>query len=364
MLEEQIIRLREELEKERKEHNYCQLERDKIHSFWEITKGQLEQKKAAIRTRDEELEKAVGRHQAEIRMYEQKEKHLLYEQQNRLTKLKAEEVTATKLQEKEQADLENEMRRGMRSLKAALKEQKSSHENYIKKLNLSHDKELTKLTNKFEERVQEIKASYVKKLEKHQREQDLRHKTEIHEIEQRKSAHANTLIKNHEKAFTDLKNFYDDLLRGNVDQISSLQEDVANMEKKETVLASEIAAMRNENERLTELLKATGDTSKLKKQLAKYKQQIPLLDSVKARLKVVEKELKDLKFENEVLEQLLSKVQQERDGLNQKFNEAILEVQQKSGFKNLLLERKLDALTDIVEKKDAQLNEVHASSNL
>ncbi|KAK3506860.1 hypothetical protein QTP70_029530 [Hemibagrus guttatus] len=57
-------------------------------------------------------------------------------------------------------------------------------------------------------------------------------------------------------------------------------------------------------------------------------------------------------------------VQQERDGLNQKFNEAILEVQQKSGFKNLLLERKLDALTDIVEKKDAQLNEARDMNTL
>lgn len=57
-------------------------------------------------------------------------------------------------------------------------------------------------------------------------------------------------------------------------------------------------------------------------------------------------------------------VQQERDELYQKFTKAILEVQQKSGFKNLLLERKLEALTDTLEKKEAQLNEVLAASNL
>lgn len=57
-------------------------------------------------------------------------------------------------------------------------------------------------------------------------------------------------------------------------------------------------------------------------------------------------------------------VQQERDELYQKFTKAILEVQQKSGFKNLLLERKLDALAGTLEKKEAQLNEVLAASNL
>lgn len=59
---------------------------------------------------------------------------MLYEQQNHLTELKAEVVAATKLREKEQTHLENELRRGMHSLKMKLKEQKSSYENNIKNL--------------------------------------------------------------------------------------------------------------------------------------------------------------------------------------------------------------------------------------
>lgn len=47
-----------------------------------------------------------------------------------------------------------------------------------------------------------------------------------------------------------------------------------------------------------------------------------------------------------------------------KFTKAILEVQQKSGFKNLMLERKLSVLNDTLEKKEAQLSEVLAASNL
>ncbi|MBH0219759.1 hypothetical protein GH793_16395, partial [Listeria monocytogenes] len=47
-LEEHIARLREELDREREERNYFQLERDKIHTFWEISKKQLEEKKADL----------------------------------------------------------------------------------------------------------------------------------------------------------------------------------------------------------------------------------------------------------------------------------------------------------------------------
>merc|ERR1712124_94535 len=54
----------------------------------------------------------------------------------------------------------------------------------------------------------------------------------------------------------------------------------------------------------------------------------------------------------------------ERDDLYSNFVKAIHEVQQKSGFKNLLLEKKLKALVDTLEKKEAQLNEVLAASNL
>ena len=60
----------------------------------------------------------------------------------------------------------------------------------------------------------------------------------------------------------------------------------------------------------------------------------------------------------------LFQLQEERDELYSKFVKAIHEVQQKSNFKNLLLEKKLGALADTLEKKEAQLNEVLSASNL
>lgn len=70
-------------------------------------------------------------------------------------------------------------------------------------------------------------------------ELELRRKTEIHEIEevcavyfmcaclilllQCKNAQINTLMKNHEKAFSDIKNYYNDITLNNLALINSLK---------------------------------------------------------------------------------------------------------------------------------------------
>merc|ERR1719192_576756 len=85
---------------------------------------------------------------------------------------------------------------------------------------------------------------------------------------------------------------------------------------------------------------------------------------MKSRLRTLTEDHKALEWEHDVLEQRFEKVQAERDDLYRKFVKAIHEVQQKSNFKNLLLEKKLSALADTLEKKEAQLNEVLSASNL
>lgn len=72
-----MVRLREELDREREERNYFQLERDKVNTFWEITKRQLEERKAEIRNKDREMEDAEERHQVEIKVILLKYKNYL-----------------------------------------------------------------------------------------------------------------------------------------------------------------------------------------------------------------------------------------------------------------------------------------------
>lgn len=364
-LEEHIVRLREELDREREERNYFQLERDKIHTFWEITRRQLEEKKSELRNKDREMEEAEERHQVEIKVYKQKVKHLLYEHQNNISELKAEGSVAMKLAQQDHHTQESLLRRDMRGLRVEIKEQELANEMVLKNVKMKQDEEITRLRNDFERQVKEIENKYEKKMRILRDELDMRRKTEIHEVEERKNGQINTLMKNHEKAFSDIKNYYNDITLNNLALINSLKEQMEDMRKKEDRLEKEMADLQLQNRRLTEpLQKAREEVSELQRQLANYEKDKTSLASAKARLKSTEKELNDLKWEHEVLEQRFQKVQVERDELYSKFTAAIQEVQQKSGFKNLLLERKLQALGDTLEKKDAQLNEVLAASNL
>jgi len=120
-----------------------------------------------------------------------------------------------------------------------------------------------------------------------------------------------------------------------------------------------------ENKRLTEPLnKALKEVEHLRHELANYQKEKESLLNQKARVKQLESEIKKLKWELEVMEQRFAKVQKERDELYEKFVSSIHEVQQKSGFKNLILEKKLEAISSSLETREVQLKEVIKTMSL
>ena len=68
-LDEYAQKLMDEITRERDERGFFQLERDKVNTFWDITKKQLEESKATIRNKERELEEAEERHQVEIKVH-------------------------------------------------------------------------------------------------------------------------------------------------------------------------------------------------------------------------------------------------------------------------------------------------------
>jgi len=364
-LKEQCEQLRGELDKEREERNYFQLERDKINTFWEISKKELEDRKAELRNKDREMEELEERHQVEIKVYKQKVKHLLYEHQNNVAQLKEAGEMALKLQQEEHRTRESESKKDKRSLKLELKELELAHEDAIRDLKQENDKNITKMLQEYERMVKELQKKYEAKMKILRDDLELRRKVEILEIEERKNHHINELMKKHEKAFGEIKNYYNDITHNNLDLIRSLKEEVSEMKKKEVSNEKLMFEIAQENKKLSEpLTRALKEVEKLRHELANYQKDKMSLQNAKSRLHVLETQLRDLTWEHEVLEQRFHHVEKERDELYEKFESTIYDVQQKSGFKNILLERKLQAINESLEKKEAQLSEVLAAANL
>merc|ERR1712054_301574 len=231
--------------------------------------------------------------------------------------LKSEGETALKLQQDEHRQREAELKKDKRSLKLELKELELAHEDVIRELKQEHDKNITKLRQEYERTVKEMQQKYERKMRVLRDELDLRRKVEIFEIEERKNNHINELMKKHEKAFGEIKNYYNDITHNNLDLIRSLKDEVADMKKKEAANEKLMFEIAQENKKLSE----------------------PLTRALK-------------------------EVEKERDELYEKFESTIYDVQQKSGFKNILLERKLQAINESLEKKESQLSEVINAANL
>ncbi|GIL67831.1 hypothetical protein Vafri_21099 [Volvox africanus] len=364
-LNQKIGTLEKEKNKEEEYRNYMQLERDKINAFWEITKKDLEDRRAELRNKDREMEEMEERHQVEIKVYKQKVKHLLYEHQNNITTLKADGELALKLQQDEFRKREGDLGKDKRNLKLELKEQELAHQDIIRQLKLEHAKEITKLRQEFELQARELQQKYEKKMKMLRDDMELRRKQEIHEIEERKNTHINELMKKHERAFAEIKNYYNDITHNNLDLIKTLKEDVAEMKKREAQNEKLMYEIAQDNKRLSEpLTKALKEVEMLRQQLANYDKDKLSLSQTKARLLNAERQIKNLEWENEVLSQRFSKVQGERDELYSKFEASIYDVQQKTGLKSALLEKKIEALGEALEMKEAQLAEVLTAANL
>ena len=158
-----------------------------------------------------------------VQVYKQKVKHLLYEYQNNVAHLQTDSERALQIDQEEHQNRELQLKKDKRALKLELKEFELSHEDIIKSLKQKQDQDITKIRADFERKSKELHSKYEKKLKVIRDELELKRKNEIHEIEERKNGQINALMKNHHKAFTEIKNYYNDITLNNLALINSLK---------------------------------------------------------------------------------------------------------------------------------------------
>lgn len=110
-----------------------------------------------------------------------------------------------------------------------IKMKKKENDDYVKTELSAHaeivlmkkegDQGLNTLKTGLDTNRQELIQSYNRKMEELRKELDLRMKVEVHEIEERKNQHINDLMKAHEDAFKEMKEYYNDITRENLELI-------------------------------------------------------------------------------------------------------------------------------------------------
>ncbi len=139
-IEKYVILLRAELERERNERNMLSLERDKVTTFWELSKKQADDARNMLRKKERELEDAEERHQMEMRIYRQKVKHMLFEQNAKQSDVKRETaVTLNTMADETRVEV-REMQNENYTLKAQLRYRQLESEEAIKTLKRHYEK--------------------------------------------------------------------------------------------------------------------------------------------------------------------------------------------------------------------------------
>merc|ERR1711915_450416 len=182
------------------------------------------------------------------------------------------------------------------------REAELAHEDNIKELRRENDAKESELRTEFDRNVREIEAKYEKRCKDLREQNELRRRTELHEVTQRKNSQINALMRRHEKAFSDIKNYYNDITLNNLAHINSLKETIIGMKEKEERTEKEMTEVKEKNKKLVEpLKKAKEDVEELTKKLSNYEKDKQCLSSTKRRLKQSQSDFKELAWKHEVL---------------------------------------------------------------
>lgn len=365
LLIEECKAVKREKEKEEIAFSAFQQEKEKINYFWIVAKKELEDRKAELRNKEREIQDLEEKHQVEIKVYKQRVKHLLFEHQNEVAKDKTEAQVSLKMSQEEHRDGEAELKADKRSLKVELKEMQLSHEEYLTTLKTEHDKAITMLRLEFEREAKELQQQYEDWMKTMRTRLESQRTAEIRSIEERKARHVAALMKSHDAAFQEIKNYYNEITHSNLDLIHSLKEELHGMKRKEATDEKLMFDIAQENKRMKDPLKtALSEVERLTEERERYRRDLEALTDLKSRLLVGAEKYKGMQWEYEVLSQRFDRLKGERDDLYDKLQSALYDVQQKAGFKQLLLEKRLEAAEGALEKKEAQLTEILASANL
>jgi len=139
-------------------------------------------------------------------------------------------------------------------------------------------------------------SNYERKLVELKEELELRMKVEIHEIEERKNQHINDLMKNHEDAFREMKEYYNDITRENLELIRMYKEkliDIKNQIDNNQVTVEHLKLRMIDLQ--VPLANAIQQRDSLNQQLANYKNGVMALTNAKGQLQVLKTKEKECK---------------------------------------------------------------------
>lgn len=353
------------LEKVKAMRNYFQLEKDRIFAFWEITKHQITEVKEKLRMKDQEKAELIDYQNIEKNVFKQKIRHLLYENQLHLSSLKEEAERAYMAKKDDYRQLELNAEKDIQSVKQMDREFEIHHREQNMRLVAQHDRIISEQQTQFEREIKEMHLKYEMKMKTLRDDMDRQRREEISQIERRKEQHVEELRDVHEKTFKEIKDYYSEITSNNLEMIRTLKDEVYARKRTEAHNEKAMFEVAQRNKKLTEpLAKLQRQKKDLEQDLANYLLDKETLQQLKAEVGATDQEYQTLVWEHEVLLQRFTKLDEDKNIILKKYNNMLQEIQKKSTFRRVLVQKKLELVQGQLEGRDAKLTELLKRANV
>lgn len=364
-LREEVRKYSKKLTDAKRNRSYYQLDRDQLNQFYKVVQAEVGSTTSAVANLDARMEQLQDVHRNNIRMYVQKVKHLEYDHVHTVQQLEQEGDNLLEEETQFHEAKKSTLKAQKVQLTQKLRKETLAQEEAIRRLKEKQARELEKLRQEFDKQHTQLRGDYQNKMSDLKEELALRRKMQIHEVEERKNLHINDLMDNHERAFTEMRNYYNSITRDNLELIKSLKQEMVELRAKAAQNEKTIQAIAVENKKLSgPLAKAAQEVADLESKLKNYSKDKNSLKAARSRFMVLDNQLSDLQKQESQLRAEYRRVESERDRLYTTFEDTVLNVQRAANFKNDVLDRKLATMQDDFHRKRNQFTEVLREAQL
>jgi len=341
----------------RRKRNYYMLERDAVQQYHYVVCGENEELKRQLKNLESRMEAVQKAHKDEIQIYLQKVTHVKYEHGHNMAmvdELHKQDIGEEQLRFEAKREAEVGRKREEEDL---LEDEQEASNKKIKMKQQDYKDQLDDIRKAHMEAQARLKSKYEQRLNTLLGELELRRRIETHELEERKNDHLNSLISNHDKAFEEMRSYYNRLTRDNLGLIKALQEELADLKVKQGQHEKTIEDYRERNKELeTPKKEAETIVGELQEKLKCYQKDKASLKLSRQRIVVLEEEYRKECREHKKLEENYNKLQDECKELYETFQEVVLSVQKQAQAENSRLGGHLKSRQEIFEKKKAQFS--------
>ena len=364
MEEEQLIDfikdIKEKIKEAKSKRNFVQQERDIITEFYEISKAEEKKLKDACEKEEIVMDHLQQEHQNEINTFINKYRHLEYDHDIFINEtLPKNSTIGVEREEEIRKHREEIYMTKKQDLKSGIKLNTRKHREDIETKKINLKKNFDNKKQQLESRLRDIIRNYKTKMRKLKDDLELRLKVEIHELEERKNLHINTLSEVFGGKMSKWKNENINqikesikIIKENISNLKDLENDNKKLQKENDILQKEIDILEAKYQ------EAKNINKQVKDRLNKYYNQEINMKNMKAKISTLKEKCKDITKKTEDIEMRKQETQDKIDDLKNKFRMVLDQYKEKTEHKNDILPRHINQLNEDYEKREVEIEEI------